>query len=83
MIIAHHVRMVVSYQINRLQRYVKLATVQTMKTTTKISYFESLFPICTIGVIAILSIAIIASYAYTANRESVVILPGGVTYTGK
>ncbi len=45
--------------------------------------YASLVPLIYISIITILCIAIIASYAYTANRESAVIIPGGVTYTGK
>jgi hypothetical protein len=45
--------------------------------------YASLIPLFGFGVVVILCIAIVASYVRTANRESVVILPGGVTYTGK
>ncbi len=61
-----------------LQHNSKLATVQTMK-----NQYTPLFPLCAIGVITILCIAIVASYVRTANRENAVIIPGGVTYTGK
>ena len=61
----------------------KLASVRSVKTTKENPSVESLFPLCAIGVIVILCIAIIASYVRTANMESTVILPGGVTYTGK
>ena len=54
-----------------------------MKTTKKNPSVESLFPLFALGVGIILCIAIVASYVRTANMQSTVILPGGVTYTGK
>ena len=66
-----------------LQHASKLATVRSMKMTKEIPSVESLFPLLALGVIIILCIAIVASYVNTANMQSTVILPGGVTYTGK
>lgn len=54
-----------------------------MKTTHNMSYLESLFPLFASGIIIILCIAIVAGYVRTANMKGTVILPGGVTYTGK
>lgn len=66
-----------------LQLSEKLATVRSMKTNKNLDQFIPLFPLVSIGIIIILCIAIVASYVHTANMQGTVILPGGVTYTGK
>jgi len=66
-----------------LRKNEKLATVQTMKATKNTARFDALFPLIAGSITVILCIAIVASYIHTANRQPVVILPGGVTYTGK
>lgn len=45
--------------------------------------FSTLFPLLAVGMIGILCILVYAGYVKTANMKSTVILPGGVTYTGK
>ena len=66
-----------------MRAHQKLATVRSMKTNKNLDQLIPLFPLVSIGIIVILCIAIVASYTNTANMQSTVILPGGVTYTGK
>lgn len=54
-----------------------------MKTTKQIPHLDSLFPLVALGITIVLCIAIVANYVHAANKEGTVILPGGVTYTGK
>jgi len=44
---------------------------------------STLFPLLALSITIILCFAIVASYIRTANMQGTVILPGGVTYTGR